>query len=168
MQLLTEGLDYIKCLVGIVTDIRFSDAFKGPTVAYHNFETAPDLIKIFRTQIDVICQTGTGVLNADDPNVAAIAEYCEGLLTYFSQDPQGALITAHLAAGKRAVLLDSDEIVLAQGEQRTLLCSVVTLPVLSASQAARHENMVPVLASVAAAWALNLPLELIRSGLRSY
>jgi cyanophycin synthetase len=168
MQLLTEGLDYIKCLVGIVTDIRFSDAFKGPTVAYHNFETAPDLIKIYRTQIDVICQTGTGVLNADDPNVAAIAEYCEGLLTYFSQDPQGALITAHLAAGKRAVLLDSDEIVLAQGEQRTLLCSVATLPVLSASQAARHENMVPVLASVAAAWALNLPLDLIRSGLRSY
>ena len=122
------------------------------------------------SRIALLAQFGSlaGVLNADDPNVAAIAEYCEGLLTYFSQDPQGALITAHLAAGKRAVLLDSDEIVLAQGEQRTLLCSVATLPVLSASQAARHENMVPVLASVAAAWALNLPLDLIRSGLRSF
>jgi cyanophycin synthetase len=168
MQILTEGLDYIKCLVGIVTDITFNEAFKGPSVAYHAFETATDLIKIYRTQIDVVCASGTGVLNADDVNAAAIAEFCKGSLMLFSQDPNSSLIQTHLAENKRAVLLDAGQIVLAQGAQRTLLCKVSELPVLGLNQAGGEDNSVAVLASVAAAWALNLSLDLIRSGLRSY
>ena len=168
MQILTEGMDYIKCLVGIVTDITFDDVFKGPSVAYHAFETPTDLIKIYRTQIDVVCTRGTGVLNADDHNVAAIAEYCKGSLILFSQDPHSTLIQAHLADEKRAVLLDAGQIVLAQGKLHTPLCKVSELPVLGAHGTAAPDNTVAVLASVAAAWALNLPLDLIRSGLRSY
>ncbi len=168
MQILTEGLDYIKCLVGIVTDITFDEAFKGPSVAYHAFETATDLIKIYRTQIDVVCTSGTGVLNADDVNVAAIAEFCKGSLMLFSQDPASTLIQAHLAEGKRAVLLDAGEIILAQGTQRTPLCTTSELPVLGLNGTGIQDNTVAVLASVAAAWALNLPLDRIHSGLRSY
>ena len=168
MQILTEGLDYIKCLVGIVTDITFHDAFKGPSVAYHAFETAADLIKIYRTQIDVVCASGTGVLNADDVNVAAITEFCKSSLIFFSQEPSSAVIQAHLAEDKWAVLLESGQIVLAQGKLRTPLCKTSELPVLVGQQAASQDNTVAVLASVAAAWALNLPLDLIRSGLRSY
>ena len=168
MQILTEGLDYIKCLVGIVTDMTFDDAFKGPSVAYHAFVTATDLIKIYRTQIDVVCAGGTGVLNADDVNVAAIAEYCDGSLILFSQDPQSALIQAHLAHDKRAVLLDAGQIVLAHGKLHTPLCNMSELSVLGRDRSAGQNNTVAVLASAAAAWALNLPLELIRSGLRSY
>ena len=168
MQILTEGLDYIKCLVGIVTDITFDEAFKGPSVAYHAFETATDLIKIYRTQIDVVCTSGTGVLNADDVNVAAIAEFCKGSLMLFSQDPASTLIQAHLAEGKRAVLLDAGEIILAHGTQRTPLCTTSELPVLGLNGTGIQDNTVAVLASVAAAWALNLPLDRIHSGLRSY
>jgi cyanophycin synthetase len=168
MQILTEGLDYIKCLVGIVTDITFDEAFKGPSVAYHAFETATDLIKIYRTQIDVVCTSGTGVLNADDVNVAAIAEFCKGSLMLFSQDPASPLIQAHLAEDKRAVLLDAGQIMLAQGAQRTPLCKTSELPVLGLNPAGTEDNTVAVLASVAAAWALNLPLDRIHSGLRSY
>ena len=168
MQILTEGLDYIKCLVGIVTDITFDEAFKGPSVAYHALETATDLIKIYRTQIDVVCTSGTGVLNADDVNVAAIAEFCKGSLMLFSQDPASTLIQAHLAEGKRAVLLDAGEIILAQGTQRTPLCTTSELPVLGLNGTGIQDNTVAVLASVAAAWALNLPLDRIHSGLRSY
>lgn len=168
MQILTEGLDYIKCLVGIVTDMTFDDAFKGPSVAYHSFVTATDLIKIYRTQIDVVCTGGTGVLNADDVNVAAIAEYCDGSLILFSQDPQSALIQAHIAGDKQAVLLDAGQIVLAHGKLHTPLCNMSELSFLGRDHSAGQNDTVAVLASVAAAWALNLPLELIRSGLRSY
>jgi cyanophycin synthetase len=168
MQILTEGLDYIKCLVGIVTDITFHDTFKAPSVAYHAFETATDLIKIYRTQIDVVCASGTGVLNADDVNTAAITEFCNSSLIFFSQDPSSAVIQAHLAEDKWAVLLESGQIVLAQGKLRTPLCKTSELPILVGQHAAAQDNTVAVLASVAAAWALNLPLELIRSGLRSY
>jgi cyanophycin synthetase len=168
MQILTEGLDYIKCLVGIVTDIAFHDAFKGPSVCYHAFATAADLIKIYRTQIDVVCASGTGVLNADDVNVAAIAEFCKGSLIFFSQEPNSAVIQAHLAEDKWAVLLDAGQIFLAQGKLRTPLCKTSELPILSGQPVAAQDNTVAVLASVAAAWALNLPLNMIRIGLRSY
>jgi cyanophycin synthetase len=168
MQILTEGLDYIKCLVGIVTDITFHDDFKGPSVAYHAFATATDLIKIYRSQIDVVCASGTSVLNADDVNVAAITEFCKSSLIFFGQDPDSAVIRAHLAEDKWAVLLESGQIVLAQGKLRTPLCKISELPILGGQHAAAQDNTVAVLASVAAAWALNLPLELIRSGLRSY
>jgi len=168
MQILTQGLDYSKCLIGIVTDLHFSDVFKGPSVAYHNFETAEDLIKVYRTQIDVVCPTGTGVLNADDPNVAAIAEYCRGALTFFSQNPQAEIIQTHLAKGLRAVLLDLDQIILVEGSTRTTLCALSAIPVFNTNELSRQANMAPLLASVAAAWALNLPLEVIRSGLQTY
>ena len=168
MQLLTQGLDYNRCLVGIVTDITFSEAFKDPTVEHHNFKTAQDLIKVYRTQIDVVYTTGTGVLNADDPIVAAFAEYCDGSLTYFSQHPGSTLIQTHLAGGHRAVLLVAEQIILAEGLVRTPLCQVSTLPLLSANPASFQENIVPVLAAVAAAWALNLPLDLLHNGLQTY
>ena len=86
----------------------------------------------------------------------------------FSQDPSSSLIQTHLAEDKRAVLLEAGEIVLAHGTQRTFLCKVSELPVLELKQAGSQDNNVAVLASAAAAWALNLPLDLIRSGLRSY
>ena len=168
MQILTEGLDYNRCLVGVVTNITFNQSFQDPSVAYHGFNTAADLIKIYRTQIDVVCDAGTGILNADDVNVAAIAEYCTSSLIFFSQNPSSAVIQAHLAEEKWAVLLESDQIILAQGKLRTPLCKTSELPVLRQQPAVAQDNTVAVLASVAAAWALNLPLELIRSGLRSY
>jgi len=168
MQLLTQGLDYSKCLIGIVTDLHFSDVFKSPSVAYHNLQTAEDLVKIYRTQIDVVCPTGTGVLNADDPNVVAIAEYCKGAVTFFGQNPQAEIIQTHLAKGQRAVLLDSEQVVLVEGSTRTTLCALSAIPVLNANESSRQANLVPILASVAGARALNLPLELIRSGLQTY
>ena len=168
IDILTQGLDYSQCLIGIVTDIAFNDIFQRQDVAYHNFETAEDLIKIYRTQIDVVSASGTGVLNADDPNVAAIAEFCKGFLTYFSLKPRSELIQSHLAEGKRAVLLEDDQIVLAEGVQRITLCAASQVRVLSASAAARQENSSPVLASVAGAWALGIPLELMRAGLATF
>ena len=126
------------------------------------------MIKVYRTQIDVVYTTGTGVLNADDPIVAAFAEYCDGSLTYFSQHPDSALIQTHLAGGHRAVLLVAEQIILAEGLVRTPLCQVSTLPLLSANPASFQENIVPVLAAVAAAWALNLPLDLLHNGLQTY
>ena len=118
--------------------------------------------------VDVVCPTGTGVLNADDPNVVAIAEYCKGAVTFFGQNPQAEIIQTHLAKGQRAVLLDSEQVVLAEGSTRTTLCALSAIPVLNANESSRQTNLAPILASVAGAWALNLPLELIRSGLQTY
>jgi len=168
MQILTEGLHYNRCLVGIVTDIKFDEVFQGPSVFYHALKTETDLLKIYRTQIDVVYASGVGILNADDVNVATLAQYCDGSVIFFSRDQNSIVIQTHLAEENRAVLLDDDQIILAQGTARTHFCNMSDLPAWAVDHSNAQEAMIAVLASVAAAWALNLPVDLIRSGLKSY
>jgi len=162
-EILTNGLPYEVCDVGVVTRVQWSDEFKAYDL--HNLEDNDDLIKVYRTQVDVVLPSGTAVLNADDPVVAALAEYCEGSVTFYSQHPHQALITEHLALGKRAVLLDKETIVLAQGSTRTPLLEINQCPAVI--EQPTETSVSAVLAVAAAAWALGLSTELIEAGLIS-
>ncbi len=166
MEILTKGLAYDRCSVGIVTDIVYSDVFKSPEVLYHAFETAEDLIKVYRSQIDVVWPHGVGVLNADDPNVATMAQYCDGSITFYSQTPASSVITTHLAEGKCAVLIEHNTLIIANGASHQKILALSELG--AAFNAQQVETKATVLAAVAAAWALGVPAETIRDGLRSF
>jgi cyanophycin synthetase len=166
MEILTKGLAYDRCTVGVVTDIAYSDSFKQPEVAYHAFETAEDLIKVYRCQVDVVWPHGVGVLNADDANVATMAQYCDGSITFYSVLSDSPVIAAHRAEGKRAVFLEQNTIVLADGASQQ---SLMTLPALNHSDshvqapAARE-----VLAAIAVAWGLGISKEVIKGAIQSF
>ena len=166
LEILLNGLAYDRCEVGIVTNIVFTEDMKREDVAHHDFENAEQLIKIYRTQIDVVLPTGTGILNADDENVVAIAEFCDGSVTFFSPDPTQPVIVAHLAQGHRAVIVEQGKIVLAEGVSRTVLCDVAAVSITN--QGRDIEQVRYVLAASAAAWALKLPAALIQAGLEGY
>jgi len=162
-EILLNGLAYERCDVGVLTDIVYTDEMKRPDIAHHDFEDANQLIKIYRTQIDVVLPTGTAVLNADDVNVVETAEFCDGAVTYYSVDAGQPVVIEHLAAGKRAVLVENGKIVLAEGTAREPLCEV---SMIAMTQLGRNlEQTRYVLAAVAAAWALELPTTLILAGL---
>lgn len=166
LEILLNGLAYDRCEVGILTNIVFTEDMKREDVAHHDFENAEQLIKIYRTQIDVVLPTGTGILNADDPNVVAIAEFCDGSVTYFSPDPKQPVIVAHLAEGHRAVIVEDGKIVLAEGEVRTILCDIDAISITDLGR--DTEQVRYVLAATAAAWALKLPATLIQAGLEGF
>lgn len=166
LEILLNGLVYDRCEVGIVTNIVFTDDMKREDVAHHDFENAEQLIKIYRTQIDVVLPSGTGILNADDVNVVALAEFCDGSVIYFSPHVQQPVIASHLAEGHRAVIVEGGKIVLAQGTMRTSLCDVAA--VYSTDQGRDTQQVGYVLAAAAAAWALNLSPALIQAGLESF
>jgi cyanophycin synthetase len=42
--------------------------------------------KIMRTQVDVVLRTGTAVLNAAIPEVADLAELCDGKVIFYALD----------------------------------------------------------------------------------
>jgi len=151
--ILSEGLGYDRCQVGIVTNIEPPQHFG----AYY-IETAEQVCNVLRTQIDVVLADGVAVLNACDPLVAGLAGYCDGEVIFFSVD--GTLPTAHQA--KRAVLLRDGGIVLRQDEQETLLFG------LAAEGANPRQQQETVLAAVAAAWALGVSPALIKAGLAAY
>ena len=151
--ILNQGLGYDRCQIGIVTNI---DAAQHCGRSY--IETAEQVCNVIRTQVDVVLEGGVAILNADDPLVAALAEYCDGDVLYFSSHSGDDLIKTHLQNAGRSVLVSDGYIVLAEGDKREKL---LALP-------SDHGAADAVLAAVAAAWALEIPSELIQAGLSTF
>ena len=155
--ILSEGLAYDRCTVGVVTDL---DGLED--LADFHIDDADKLYKVVRTQIDVVLSTGTAVLNAADPRVVEMAALCDGQVIFYGPDAQLPAIAAHRAAGLRSVYLRERHIVLAQGQDEI---SEIALDTLTPAKAAKPEM---VMAAVAAAWALDVRPELIGAGLRTF
>ncbi|MYN18896.1 cyanophycin synthetase [Rugamonas sp. FT107W] len=151
-MILTEGLAYDKCAVGVVTDVSdFED------VAEFHIASLDKLYGVLRTQVDVILPSGVAVLNAADPQVVDMADLCDGDVMFYGVDEHLAAIAAHRQDGKRVVFQRAERIVLAQGHE-----DVASLPL---------SPLVPpeaVLAAIAAGWALGLTPDLIGAGLRTF
>ncbi len=155
--ILAEGLAYDRCTVGVVTDIG---SFEQLTDFY--IDDADRLYNVVRTQVDVVLPTGTAVLNAADPQVAAMAPLCDGKVIFYGSDASLPALATHLAGGERAVFLRERHIVLAQGQDEV---SQIPLDSLAPTKAEKPEM---VMAAVAAAWALGITPELIGAGLRTF
>ena len=124
--ILAEGLVYDRCQVGIITNI---DAARHFGKFY--IETPEQVCNVLRTQVDVVLDDGVAVLNADDPLVAQMAEYCDGEVIYFSRHAGSELLTAHLQQGGRAVVVRDGGIVLLAGDERSKLIELAQVPVLA-------------------------------------
>jgi cyanophycin synthetase len=155
--ILGEGLAYDKCTVGVVTDVAWH-----ADLQHYDILDDEQTYKVARTQVDVVLPSGTAVLNADDPQAVEMAELCDGRVIFYSLNADLPSILAHREAGERVVVLQGDSIVLAQGAQIT---ASLPLASLKPTKASRPEM---VMAAVAAAWALDIPVELIGAGLRTF
>ena len=111
-------------------------------------------------------EAGTLVLNADDEHVRARGKLHEGRVTWFTMDAASEHVAAHLAAGGEAVLLDGDDLVLAVGEERTLVCAVDDVPACLGG-AARH-NVQNALAAIALGRTLGLEVQAMARGLAGF
>lgn len=156
-MILTEGLAYDKCTVGIVTDVS------GHETLEEFYIHEPDqLYKVLRTQVDVVLPSGVAVLNAADPQVVEMTELCDGKVIFYGLDAALEGIVQQRAAGDRAVFLRDQQIVLAVGAEEIPL-----LP-LSSLKPSKALSPASILAAVAAAWALGIVAELIVAGLKTF
>lgn len=156
-MILGEGLAYDKCSVGVVTDVGWE-----PDLNDFDILNAEQTFKVARTQVDVVLPTGTAVLNAADTQVVEMAGLCDGKVIFYGTDASMPAIAEHQKAGERVVFLREGIIVLAEGPTE-----VASLP-LSSLKPAKASRPEMVMAAVAAAWALDIPIELITAGLRTF
>ena len=156
-MILSEGLAYDKCLVGVVTDVSDFES-----LAEFYIDTPDKLYNVVRTQVDVILPQGTAVLNAADPKVVEMAALCDGQVIFYALDAQLDAIVTQRANGHRALFLRDAKIVLAQGQDEIALIPLSTLKPAKAVQPDL------VMAAVAAAWALDVSPELIVAGLNTF
>jgi cyanophycin synthetase len=156
-MILGEGLAYDRCAVGVVTDIGWST-----DLADFDILDAEQTFKVARTQVDVILPSGTAVLNASDAQVVELAELCDGGVIFYAADPAHPTLVTHREAGGKIVFLRDGDIVMAEAAQE------VTVVPLTALKPAKADKPDMVMAAVAAAWALDIPVELIGAGLRTF
>ena len=156
-MILSEGLAYDKCLVGVVTDIGDMDSLSD-----YYIDDADRLFNVVRTQIDVILPHGIAVLNAADPQVVAMAALCDGKVIFYGLDAQLDALATHRASGERVVFVQDGNIVMIQD-----MDEVARIPLKSLKRS-KAEQPEMVMAAVAAAWALDIAPELIGAGLRTF
>ena len=159
-QILTEGLPYDRCQVGVVMAMPNASGLDDLYIT-----EADQLPNIVRTQVDVVLAGGTAVLNADDPGVAELADYSDGDVIFYSLSPDDGPVVEHRARKGRAVLARDASVLLAAGASETPLINL-SAPIFSPITSEPPEDVRPhVLAAVATAWALGVSPDLIRAAL---
>ena len=158
-SILRDGLAYDRCTVGIVTDLGGSE-----TLAHFDITAEEQLVKVLRTQVDVVLAEGVAVLNAVDPRVAAMAELCDGSAILYGIDPLLPATVAHRAIEGRAVVVHKGHIMLATGNAEVPLVNLERLTANWTTPA----QLEPILASIAAAWAMDISPDLIVAGLKTF
>ena len=159
--ILSEGLAYERCRVGVVTGIDPAE-----TLPEFYMEEPDHLFKVYRTQVDVVQAQGTAVLNADDQNVLEMASLCDGSVVFFGLLAGSDAIASHRAAGGRAVVAKDGWVLMCDGAEQSVLTELAMVPV---TEAGSHEGLTrSVLAAVAAAWSLGVPTEVLRTGIHTY
>jgi cyanophycin synthetase len=159
ISLLTEGLAYDRCWVGIVTDSK-----PVPGLEQELMTEPEHRHKILRTQIDVVLETGAAVLNADDETVLDMAKLSDGDVLLYAHDGQHPALVAHRESGRRVLYLEDGFLVRAHGNAVADKINL-TRDLSPAAAALSHAVL---LAAIGAAWALGLEAQLIRTGLDTY
>ncbi len=158
--LLREGLAFDRCQVAVVTNIG-----SGDHLGLNYITTLEDLAILKRVIVQNVADGGMAVLNAADPVVVSMADNCRGEVTFFAADGQHPVMSMHRAKGRRVVYIDNGHLVAEQGKTIHKV-DLQNVPLTRGGVIGfQVEN---VMASVAAAWAIDLPWEAIRAGLLSF
>lgn len=158
--ILKEGLAYDRCQVGVLTRIdpeaHFGDYY---------IDSSDRVFNVLRSQIDVVLRRGTGVLNADDPLQAEMAELCDGEVIWYSTHADNGIVGSHVQSGGRAVIVRDGQIRLLEAERTEVLCPLASLPLTDGEPLHATENL---LAALAAAWSLGLSPAALRTGAETF
>ncbi len=157
---LREGLAFDRCDVAVVTNIG-----SGDHLGLNYITTVRELSVLKRVIVQNVATNGTAVLNAVDPNVSAMASKARGAVTFFALDKHHPVMATHRAQGQAVVYVENGNIVASKGDFEQKL-PLAEIPItMGGAIGFQVEN---VMASVAAAWALNIPWNTIRLGLARF
>jgi len=159
--ILREGLGFDFCDVGIVTNVG-----EGDHLGLSDIETIEQLAKVKRCVIEAVHKNGFGVLKANDPLTAEMAEKCKGRVIFFAIDENDPVLTDHRIKGQRVVFVRNGMIIIAEGAEETALTTLDKIPLTHQGRILfQVEN---VLAGVAACWGAGMSVSQIVIGLESF
>lgn len=160
--ILGEGLAYDRCQIGVVTNVSDFEHL----AADYDVQSIDQLWKALRTQVDVVLDSGVSVLNAADEQVVEMAELSDGEVIFYAIDPDTPALAAHRQNDGRSVYVRDGYLTLACGEDEEPL--IETVAFIGTPKGCAPHEIENLLAAVAAAWALDLSPDLLRTGISTY
>ena len=159
--ILREGLGYDACDVAVITNIG-----EGDHLGMSYIETVEELAEVKSVIVRNVAPTGHAILNAADPMVVKMAKSCRGQIIFFGLNAHNPVISTHRARGKKAVFRDKEYLIAAIGNRIVRRIALANIPLTEGGQIGfQIENT---LASIGAAWALDIDWQLIEKGLDSF
>ena len=159
--MLREGLGFDRCQAAVVVNIG-----QGDHLGFNDIETLEELAYAKSTLVAATHSNGYAVLNADDPLVVGMQQYCSAKIIFFSQSSNNEIIENHRKSEGRAVFLKEGMIILADGNKEQPLLSINQVPITHGGLVGfQVENT---LAAVAGGWACGVTISGIVQGLKSF
>ena len=157
----TEGLAYDRCAIGVVTG--FDPRMRIPEA---HVITEDHLFNTVRTQVDLVLADGAAVLNADDPKVVEMAQYSDGEVILYAIREDNEALQAHRAKGGRVAFMRQGLLFTARGDAEEAAGRFDAMAAVRMDPARFTRSSV--LAALASAMALGVPIALIRAGLAHF
>jgi UDP-N-acetylmuramyl tripeptide synthase len=157
--LLRRGLGVCKSDAAVITNIG------SDHLGDFGSRSQSELMDIKWIVSRAVRDAGTLILNADDWRLAKRAKDYAGRLIWFSLDPRNRLVQAHTSVGGTAFVLDGQELVRIDGQERESICDAADVPI-TLGGAARH-NTANALAASALATSMGVSMDDVRKGLRT-
>jgi len=155
-----KGLGYDLADVGVITNI--SEDHLG----LDNVDTLEDLAYVKSLVIEAVKPDGYAVINADDLMADFLIKRARSKIILFSKQKDNLLIKSHIKKGGRAVYV-SDGIMYIHHEKGTLpLIKIENIPITMGGKL--DCNIENSLAASAALYALGIPIDTIKAGLKTF
>lgn len=155
-----KGLGYDQADVGVIVNI--SDDHLG----LDGLNTLEDLAFVKALVIEAVKPDGYAVLNADDEMIEFLLGRVKSKVLLFSKNPDNSILKEHIQAGGKAVFTEGSMVFLQHNEERIRLIELGEIPITFGGRV--ECNIENSLAAISALYALNVPIDNIRLGLKSF
>ena len=129
-------------------------------------DTEEDLRLVKSTVIEVVKESGTSVLNADDESTMSLLDRARGNIILFSLDSNNEKIIRHIEHGGTTVTLVERNAVIRTSELDITICSVEEIPITLGGII--DFNISNALAAIGALYGLKLSTDQIRNGIMTF
>ena len=129
-------------------------------------DTEEDLRLVKSTVIEVVKESGTSVLNADDVSTMSLLDRARGNIILFSLDSNNEKIIRHIKHGGTTVTLVERNAVIRTSELDITICSIEEIPITLGGII--DFNISNALAAIGALYGLKLSTDQIRNGIMTF
>ncbi len=158
--ILRSGLAFDASNVGVVLNIAADHLGIG------DIETIEQMAKVKSVVAEAVLPNGYAVLNADDPLVAAIAQRLKCQVAYFTMNPENQIVRDHTQQGGLAAVYENGYLSILKRDWTHRIERAENVPLTLGGRA--PFMIANALAASLAAFAQDVPIEQIRTGLSTF